>query len=604
MKDCFTVTTYSVQSILSLIKSDDIAIPEIQRPFVWDSTKVRDLIDSLYHGYPTGYLITWKNPDVKIKGGGTSEGKTVLIDGQQRVTALMAALVGRPVLNDDYDLKRIKIAFNPLYKGEGSPFAVATAIIEKDSRWIPDIAEFFKDGGFGTFSFINNYCKANPDCDPDELNEKLTDLMNIGTRQIGCIVIDADCTIDEVTDIFIRINSKGAVLSQADFAMSKIASDEAHGGSMLRKAIDYYCHLAVKPDFWAMISKNDPDYMASEYATKSKWLKDDKDDIYDPDYNDMLRVAFMHMFGRGKLADLVALLSGRDFKTKEYRSEIADESFAKLHDGVIKFMKKENFQDFTMALRGAGFVAPTLMASKGAINFAYNLYLTLREDPDVPSTDVKRWIQRWYVASVLTGRYSGSSETRMDRDIRMIAEKGFLAVYDEIVASQLSDTFWDVTLPQQLNTTSTRTGGWLVYIASQVRAADNTLFTSGFKVSDVVANVGDIHHIFPRAYLREAIDAPQRLYNQVANYTYLEKKINIAIGKQNPGEYFSVAKQACENGGSYFGDITSLDELHTNLAANCIPEDIFEMDASDYERFLDERRTLMAQKIKRYFFSL
>lgn len=604
MKDCFTVTTYSVQSILSLIKSDDIAIPEIQRPFVWDSTKVRDLIDSLYHGYPTGYLITWKNPDVKIKGGGTSEGKTVLIDGQQRVTALMAALVGRPVLNDDYDLKRIKIAFNPLYKGEGSPFAVATAIIEKDSRWIPDIAEFFKDGGFGTFSFINNYCKANPDCDPDELNEKLTDLMNIGTRQIGCIVIDADCTIDEVTDIFIRINSKGAVLSQADFAMSKIASDEAHGGSMLRKAIDYYCHLAVKPDFWAKIFKNDPDYMASEYAAKSKWLKDDKDDIYDPDYNDMLRVAFMHMFGRGKLADLVALLSGRDFKTKEYRSEIADESFTKLHDGVIKFMKKENFQDFTMALRGAGFVAPTLMASKGAINFAYNLYLTLREDPDVPSTDVKRWIQRWYVASVLTGRYSGSSETRMDRDIRMIAEKGFLAVYDEIVASQLSDTFWDVTLPQQLNTTSTRTGGWLVYIASQVRAADNTLFTGGFKVSDIVANVGDIHHIFPRAYLREAIDAPQRLYNQVANYTYLEKKINIAIGKQNPGEYFSIAKQACESREDYFGDITSLDELHANLVANCIPEDIFEMDATDYERFLDERRTLMAQKIKRYFFSL
>ena len=604
MKDCFTVTTYSVQSILSLIRSNEIAIPEIQRPFVWDSTKVRDLIDSLYHGYPTGYLITWKNPDVKIKGGGTSEGKTVLIDGQQRVTALMAALVGMPVLNDDYDSKRIKIAFNPLYEGEGSPFAVNTAVIEKDSRWIPDISILFKDSGFGTYSFINNYCKDNPECDPNALNDKLIDLMSIGTRQIGCIVIDADCTIDEVTDIFIRINSKGAVLSQADFAMSKIASDETHGGSMLRKAIDYYCHLAVKPDFWDKISKNDPDYMASEYAGKSKWLKFDKDDIYDPDYNDMLRVAFMHMFGRGKLADLVSLLSGRDFKTKEYRSEIADESFAKLHDGVIKFMKKENFKDFTMALQGAGFIAPTLMSSKGAINFAYNLYLTLREDPEIPATDVKRWIQRWYVASVLTGRYSGSSETRMDRDIRMIAEKGFLTVYDEIVASQLSDTFWEVALPQQLNTTSTRTGGWLVYVASQVRAADNTLFTGGFKVSDVVANVGDIHHIFPRAYLRETIDAPQRLYNQVANYTYLEKKINIAIGKKNPGEYFSTAKRACESGEGYFGDITSLDELHANLATNCIPEDIFEMDASDYERFLEKRRTLMAQKIKRYFFSL
>ena len=118
MKDCYSVTTYSVQSILGLIESGDIAIPEIQRPFVWDSTKVRDLVDSLYHGYPTGYLITWKNPDVKIKGGGVAEGKTVLIDGQQRVTALTAALAGKTVLNDDYESKRVKIAFNPLYEGE------------------------------------------------------------------------------------------------------------------------------------------------------------------------------------------------------------------------------------------------------------------------------------------------------------------------------------------------------------------------------------------------------------------------------------------------------------------------------------------------------
>lgn len=603
MKSCYSVTTFSVQNILGFIDSGEIAIPEIQRPFVWDSTKVRDLVDSLYNGYPTGYLITWKNPDVRIKGGGTAQGKTVLIDGQQRVTALMAALSGLPVLNEDYESKRIKIAFNPLYDGEDTPFAVLTPVIEKDSRWISDIADLFKPD-FDSWTFVNNYLQKNPGCDPKTVNSRITDIKSISAHQLGCIVINADCSIDEVTEIFIRINSKGAVLSQADFAMSKIAADETHGGSMLRKAIDYYCHLAVKPAFWSTVSTKDPEYMASEYAPETEWLKNDKDDIYDPDYNDMLRVAFMHMFRRGKLADLVALLSGRDFETREYRSEIADESFAKLRDGILRFMKKGNFQDFTTALRGAGFSAASLISSKGAVNFAYNLYLTLREDPSIPPTDVKRWVQRWYVASVLTGRYSGSSETRMDRDIRMIAERGFIPVYDEIVASQLSDTFWEVTLPQQLNTTSTRTGGWLIYLASQVRAADNTLFTSGFKVSDIISNIGDIHHIFPKAYLRESIDAPQRLYNQVANYTYLEKRINIAIGKQNPGSYFSAAKKACENGEGYFGDTMSLDELHANLAANCIPEGIFEMDASEYERFLGERRMLMAQKIKRYFFSL
>lgn len=603
MKDCYSVTTYSVQSILGLIESGDIAIPEIQRPFVWDSTKVRDLVDSLYHGYPTGYLITWKNPDVKIKGGGVAEGKTVLIDGQQRVTALTAALAGKAVLNDDYESKRIKIAFNPLYEGEDTPFAVLTPVIEKDSRWISDIAEFFAPD-FDSWSFVNDYIQANPDCNPKIVNSRITDLKAIATRQLGCIVVAAECSIDEVTDIFIRINSKGAVLSQADFAMSKIAADEAHGGNMLRKAIDYYCHLSVKPEFWATITENDAEFMASEYASKAAWLKDDKDDIYDPDYNDVLRVAFMHMFRRGKLADLVSLLSGRDFEARDFKSEIADASFAKLHDGVIKFMHKGNFQDFTAALRSAGFVSPAIISSKGAVNFAYNLYLTLKEDGSIPSTDVKRWVQRWYVMSVLTGRYSGSSESIMDRDMRGIADRSFVSFYNEIAASQLSDNFWSVTLPQSLTTTSTRTGAWMVYVASQVRAADNTLFTNGFKVADVIGNVGDIHHIFPKAYLRKEIDAPQRLHNQIANYTYLEKRINIAIGEKSPGEYFSQAHAAIIEGTSYFGDISDEETLISNLKANCIPEGVFHMTAKDYKTFLAERRTLMAQKIRQYFESL
>lgn len=603
MKDCYSVTTYSVQSILGLIESGDIAIPEIQRPFVWDSTKVRDLVDSLYHGYPTGYLITWKNPDVKIKGGGVAEGKTVLIDGQQRVTALTAALAGKTVLNDDYESKRVKIAFNPLYEGEGTPFAVLTPVIEKDSRWISDIAEFFAPD-FDSWSFVNDYIQANPDCNPKIVNSRITDLKAIATRQLGCIVVAAECSIDEVTDIFIRINSKGAVLSQADFAMSKIAADEAHGGNMLRKAIDYYCHLSVKPEFWATITENDAEFMASEYAAKAAWLKDDKDDIYDPDYNDVLRVAFMHMFRRGKLADLVSLLSGRDFEARDFKSEIADASFAKLHDGVIKFMHKGNFQDFTAALRSAGFISPAIIGSKGAVNFAYNLYLTLKEDSSIPSTDVKRWVQRWYVMSVLTGRYSGSSESIMDRDMRGIADRGFVSFYNEIAASQLSDNFWSVTLPQSLTTTSTRTGAWMVYVASQVRAADNTLFTNGFKVADVIGNVGDIHHIFPKAYLRKEIDAPQRLHNQIANYTYLEKRINIAIGEKSPGEYFSQARTAIIEGKPYFGDISDEETLISNLKANCIPEGVFHMTAKGYETFLAERRTLMAQKIRQYFESL
>ena len=600
MKDCYSVTTYSVQSILGYINAGDIAIPEIQRPFVWSKTQVRDLVDSLFRGYPTGYLITWKNPDVKVKGGGTAEGKKVLIDGQQRVTAIMAALAGQQVLNEDYELGRIKIAFNPLYDGEDSPFEVLTPIIDRDTKWVSDISELFQPGA-STFKFIMDYIKVNEGCDADKVSTSIEELTSIAMRQLGVIEIDASCTIDEVTDIFIRINTKGAVLSQADFAMSKIAADEAHGGNMLRKAIDYYCHLAVKPEFWSTVSVQDPDYMASEYVAKTEWLKYDKDDIYDPDYNDVLRVAFMYKFGRGKLADLVALLSGRDFEARDYKAEIADESFAKLHDGVLSFMDKNNFQDFVLALRSAGFVSPSVIYSKGAVNFAYNLYLTLREDPSIPSTDVKRWVQHWYVMSVLTGRYSGSSESVMDRDIRRISEQGFLSFYEEVAQAQLSDTFWEVNLPQALNTTSTRTGAWLVYLASQVRSANNTLFTNGVKVSDVVATIGDIHHIFPKNYLKKELDAQKGLYNQVANYAYLEKRINIKIADKRPGDYFTEALNACAEDTAYFGDIAKVDDLYANMAENCIPEDIFDMGAEDYREFLSKRRQLMAAKIRDYF---
>ena len=603
MRDCYSVNNHPISAVLGYIEAGTFAIPEIQRPFVWSRTQVRDLIDSLYNGYPCGYLITWKNPDVRIKGGGKSIGKTVLIDGQQRVTALMAAISGQQVLNDDYEYVRIRIAFNPLSDDDESPFAVPDASTTKNKAWIPDISELFKPD-FDAFNFVLGYVQNNPGANPSKVNQKITDLLGIKARQIGVIQISPDCTIDEVTEIFIRINSKGAVLSQADFAMSKIASDEVHGGAGLRKAIDYFCHLAVKPEFWSKISNHDQEFMGTKYAGEIEWLKNDHDDIYDPDYNDVLRVAFMHEFGRGKLADLVALLSGRDFKERTYKSNIADESFAKLTKGVERVFDKNNFTDFVLALRSAGFISSGLVSSKGALNFAYNLYLTLRRDPNIAATDVKRYVQRWYVMSVLTGRYSGSSESVMDRDMRRISENGFLQVFDEIIRGELSDAFWNVNLPQRLETTSTRTGAWLVYLAAQVKNAQNSLFSTSLKISDLLTTMGDVHHIFPKAYLTKELDATKGLYNQVANYAFVEKRINIAIGSDCPGEYFTIAKDACENGSDYFGNIHDISTLEENICGNCIPDDIFDMDADDYRRFLTERRQLMAAYIHEYFKSL
>src|SRR5438874_13004025 len=105
----YAVNQYLIESVLSRVREGEIAIPEIQRPFVWDSTQVRNLLDSLYQGFPIGYLIAWRNPTVKLKDGTSSAGKRILIDGQQRVTALMAAMLGHEVLTKEYETIRIRI---------------------------------------------------------------------------------------------------------------------------------------------------------------------------------------------------------------------------------------------------------------------------------------------------------------------------------------------------------------------------------------------------------------------------------------------------------------------------------------------------------------
>lgn len=598
----FTLMQYSISAILGLIEAEDFVIPEIQRPFVWKRSQVRDLIDSLYNGYPTGYIITWKNPDVQTKDGGKANGKKVLIDGQQRVTALMAAIAGKEVLDEDFNKDRIKIAFNPLTKDSSKRFAVQDASHLKDKKWIPDISVIFAND-FKQRAYENEYANSNPEVDLDELSETLSNLKGIANRQIGVIELDHSLDIDEVTEIFIRINSKGTALSQSDFVMSKMAADTQHGGNMLRKTVDYFCHLAVKPEFYSHL-KNDIEFQNSKYASKIKWLAKDYDDIYDPDYGDMLRVSFMHKFRRGKLADLVSLLSGRDFETKEYRDDIVDESYRKLDEGIQNFINEYNFAQFIMAIKGAGFISHKLLNSAMTLDFAYTLYLMLLNDPTIPNAQIKRYVQKWFVMSTLTSRYIGSPETMMDRDMRSIAEKGFLNFLSDVEASSLSDSFWTVTLPQNLETSSVNSPAFNTFIAAQINLNCNSMLMNGTKVSDLITISGDVHHIFPRAYLKNNGVTNKTKYNQVANYIYLDTQVNKAISDEAPSVYFARVKKQCETKNIELGNISDEALLLTNLSENCIPDNIYVMDVSAYDDFLRERRKMMAALIERYYKSL
>lgn len=606
----FTTYPLSISAILGLIKANDIAIPEIQRPFVWKSKQVRDLMDSLYKGYPVGYIILWKNPNVKLKDGTISAGKKVLIDGQQRVTALMTALVGQNIINEDYKTTRIKIAFDPFAAltgdDEAEIFAVQTPAHIKSSRWIPDIAEIFSDN-FSRFKFINDYCAINPDMKDESLDSIISKLKGLVNQSIGIIELSDSLQIDIVTDIFVRINSKGTTLNQGDFVMSKIAADEEHGGNTLRKIIDYFSHLSVEPTYYDYMVTHDLGFCRKEnglYKEKLKWLRNDTESIYDPTCDDVIRVAFMYKFQRSKLADLVSLLSGRNFETRDYNVEIIDNTYEEMYKGVLNVISEHNFKQFMIAMKSAGFISRKLINSIMAVDFAYTLYLILRESKEVSVSEIKHYIQKWYVLSVLTGRYTSSPESSFYKDLKSIKEKGVVATLQAIEDATLSEAFWNVQLVQNLESTSTINPTYQVYLAAQVYFNETSLLSNNIGIKELIDLGGDVHHIFPKQYLKEQ-GLEKNQYNQNANYVYLDRPVNESIGKLPPNEYFSIAKRQCsEDVTKPIGSINNIDLLERNLAMNCIPNDIFKMDFESYSRFLQERRTLMVQKIKDYYYSL
>jgi hypothetical protein len=594
---CYTVTPHPISTILTWVSSNEIAIPEIQRPFVWDATQVRNLMDSLYKGFPVGYLIAWRNPNVRLKDGSTSAGKKILIDGQQRVTALMAAFQGREIVTKDYRRTRIRIAFHPIL----DRFEVSNPAIDKDTAWISDISDLFKpETSF--FALVNTYCKKNPEASQEAVFSKLETVKNMLNNQVGLIELHEALDIETVTEIFIRINSAGSQLSQADFAMSKIATNERFGGQDLRKAIDYFCHLAVEPGAYSILKDADPDFSKTEYWHQMAWLKTEQDDLYDPTYTDMLRVAFTSEFQRGKLEDLVAILSGRNFETKQFEESIAEDAFHRLSAGVMDFMNKTNFQRFLMILRSAGFIDASLFSGQNATNFAYILFLTLRKKNLHPDL-IETLVRRWYVLSVLKGRYSSSPESNIDFDIRQIHSQGAETFIRATEAGELSEGFWTTLLPQEMNTSVASSPYFKVFKAAQVKAKDAGFLSKAISVFDLIDQRGDVHHLFPKALLKKH-GKSRGDYNQIANYAMAQSEINIAIGHKAPKIYMEKVLHQCNGGTKVYGGISTLEELQANLNAHCIPEGFDSMDLEDYPAFLESRRRLMAHKLRVYYQSL
>lgn len=580
----YSVDNVKVDDLLGWINQGRVGLPEMQRPFVWNSAKVRDLIDSLYNGYPIGYIVTWLNPAAKLKNDSDSNNKEIIIDGQQRLTALKAALNGDEVIDKHYNRERIVISFKP----SEEIFATKNVATERDPRWIDDISLIFKPD-YNSWKFVDENADRLGMEKPD-LGNVLQKVKDISQCEIGNIRLSDELSIDAVTNIFNRINSKGITLSSADLAMSRLSADHSHNGNNIRKQIDYFVQLLNDPTLFANIESVDSEFVKSKYFDQIRWIADDRTRIYVPNYSDILHVILAFAYKRGKLTDLVSLISGRDFQTRDFSEQAMDENYQKLSQGASQVFNKLNFQRFTMILRDLGMrnSGKLGLVGHGVLNFAYILYLYLQCELHLAKDQTDSLVKRWIVMSALTGRYSGSSESAFERDIKVIVQSiDSVATMNTILNRELTDNFWSITLPEALQRQTTQTSSWRIFQMAQVYTGDRAWLAKDTRAETVMEEEGNIHHIFPRAYLRTNHFSKAEI-NQIANYVWLTRPRNMDVGDQAPKDYLH-----SERINEFFNE--------QNNAENAIPTALQDYDFQDYHHFLEQRRQLMAEKIHHYY---
>ena len=595
MADNYKITQYSVSTILGYVENSQISIPEIQRPFVWKGQEVRDLIDSLYEGYPIAYLIVWQNSQVRIRGFGKGGTKKILIDGQQRVTALMAALLGREVLDSQYRSHRIKIAFYPLAQPGEEKFAVSDASYEDKPGWIPDISVLFRRD-FSFRKFEKEYKEKNPDLDTSLLEAAIDRLKGIVKHQVGVIELSFLLDIDVVSEIFIRINLQGKPLNQEDFAMSKISVNEQYDGDLIRNCIDYFCHLIKEPSFMTILKANEKEFMETEYGRLLGWLQEGEELLYVPSYSDVLKVVLIAGFGKSKIGDLVNLLSGKTkdktFARGEVSQKVAKEAFETLGRGVRAFVSEENYKGFLKALRRAGYTSERLLYSQAVLNYCYAMYLLM--DMEGLSSDKKESLMgRWMTMCLITGHYQSAPDTVVMKDYKEIREAGMESYLRQIEELRLGEEFFASVLPEKFTSTTARTAPYLAYLAAQTASGTLSLYSGENTVGGLYAAKAEAYQILPKAYLEKCGFKTRETYGQVANLTYISKEVKAIVRRKSPADYREELEKQL-----------SAEEIQASLAANDIPENIFDADAGSVPEILAERRRKMARKIQNHYYSL
>jgi hypothetical protein len=578
---CFKKVDYDLSGLLHYIDIGDIGLPDIQRPFVWPNTKIRDLFDSMYRGFPVGYLLFWSNAGMNnVRSIGTSDKQHIpnllIVDGQQRLTSLYAVFRGMTVLDSDYKERKIEIAFNPLE----NKFEVTDAAKRKDPFWISNISDIWIKHKGNTHFAINSYLKNLKSLKDITLVEEELISLNIDRlcdiRKYPFTALEISSAVDEeaVSDIFVRINSLGAKLNQADFILTLLSVFWEDG----RKELESFCRDSY--------FKPKTDHTPSSYNY-----------FIQPHPGELLRVAVAIGFFRGRLKSVYHILRGKDPDTDEYSPELRYQQFSVLQQAQQKMLNLNDWHQFFGCLVAAGYRGSEMINSNITLIYAYAIFLIGRTKFGLSYYELKKLIGRWFVATSISSRYIGSFESEVDGDLRKIRDlstkEEYIRALDGIINTALTSDYWTITLPERLDSSSAVNPQYFAYLAAQNKLNAPVLF-SNKKIHELLDPVLhpnkkplEKHHIFPRAWLEEHVTKEINRINQIANFALLEWPDNLSISDTAPSEYVPLLRGRFTD-----EDWKSMCELHA------LPDGWENM---TYDVFLEERRKLMAGIIKRGF---
>jgi len=574
MATLFKEVNYNLTTLIQQIDLGVIGLPDIQRPFVWKDTKVRDLFDSMYKGYPVGYFLFWANANVEgTKGIGTSikqKNPTLLIvDGQQRLTSLYAVVKGQEVLRENYEKANIIISFNPLEE----KFEIPDASTKKNPRFLQNISEVWSEEA-DLFEITDNFIdrlRQSVELSSEEIKKirkAINNLTNLQSYPFSALELSADIDEEQVADVFVRINSQGKKLNQADFILTLMSVFWEEG----RRDLEEFCRLCRIPN--------------KETATPFNFL-------IDPNPDQMLRVSIGLAFRRARLQYVYSILRGKDLETGEFSIDRRENQFLNLHQAQTKVLNIVNWHEFIKSIKQAGFARNEYLSSTNNLLYAYIFFLIGKEDVKMDLYDLKKLIAKWFFMCSITGRYTGSPETAMEGDLAKLrgvkSPSEFSGVLNEIINSKLTSDFWTISLPLELASSSSTSPSLYAYYASLYILGANGLF-SKLKVSDLLQeglrskkSALERHHLFPKAWLERngILDQTQR--NQIANYALVEWNDNINISDSHPKDYLP----------KYLSRLTQ-EEKDKMYYWHALPQNWEDL---KYDDFLNERRRLISKVI-------